>query len=201
MLILARTNVLTMKYLLALLLCLSHSLCIGNTKDSTTTAADSSTAKRFEFSFGQSLLFISDSKEIDLRDKEAIILPTSAMLFFVEFRPLNKFRVPVFFNLPIESKQFLVNGVLVNERANPSFGTGFQYELLKFNIDKESTLEWEMGPFVNVLIPQKGNLLIAPIAAGRIRIVKKRDFVMYMGTSYSFGIDSWGLIYGTGFLF
>ncbi|MBL4752057.1 MAG: hypothetical protein JKY52_00445 [Flavobacteriales bacterium] len=190
-----------MKNILALLLCVSSSFCKGNIEDSATTSAEGVITKRFEFSFGQSLLFISDSKEIDLRDKEAIILPTSAMLFFVEFRPLNKFRVPVFFNLPTESKQFLVNGSLINERANPSFGTGFQYPLFKFNIDKETILEWEMGPFVNVLIPKRGNFLLAPIAAGRIRIVKKKDFVMYLGTSYSFGIDSWGLIYGTGFLF
>src|SRR5687768_14957326 len=61
----------------------------------------------FELSFGQSLLFISNSKQINIRNQAAIVIPTSAMLFFVEFRPLKRVRVPVFFNLPTESKQFL----------------------------------------------------------------------------------------------
>lgn len=134
--------------------------------------------------------------------EDAIILPTSAVLFFAEFRPFKILRLPLFFNLPTESKQFLLDsGVVVNERVNPTFGGGIQFKIFKFKIDDQTTIEWEMGPLVSFLMTKDENLKFAPIGAGRLRIIKKRNFVMYIGTSYSLGIDSWGLIYGTGFLF
>ena len=40
--------------------------------------------EHFELSFGQSLLFISNSKQIDLRKQEALVVPTNAILFFAE---------------------------------------------------------------------------------------------------------------------
>ena len=67
-----------------------------------------------EVSFGQSLLFISNSKAIDLKNEAAIVVPTSSVLMFAEFRTMKKLRIPVFFNYPTETKQFLVDGVLIN---------------------------------------------------------------------------------------
>jgi len=193
-----------MKTALCSLFLFISSLSFASLEDTTTTA-DTTKGKRFEFSFGSSQLFIAEAKEIELHDSNSIILPTSAMLFFVEFRPFKILRIPVFFNLPTESKQFLVDSVLVNERANPTFGTGLQFKIFKLNIDENSTIEWEMGPLVSVILTKRAvyntRFLFAPIAAGRLRIIKNENFVMYIGTSYSFGIDSWGLIYGTGFLF
>jgi len=190
-----------MKNFFIAILCLFSSFCQAHLKDST-TVSDTLEYKRFEFSFGQSMLFISNSKEIDLLMEDAIILPTSAVLFFAEFRPFKILRLPLFFNLPTESKQFLLDsGVVVNERVNPTFGGGIQFKIFKFKIDDQTTIEWEMGPLVSFLMTKDENLKFAPIGAGRLRIIKKRNFVMYIGTSYSLGIDSWGLIYGTGFLF
>ena len=181
---------------LIMLFCLSS---FSRAADSTST--ETVYDPKFEFSFGQSLLFLTSSQEIDLLEKEAVVLPTSALLIFIEGRPYKKLRVPFFFNLPTESKQFIVNGVIVNERVNPSFGIGIEFQIFKVGLGKNSTIEWEMGPLLNFLLTRSGKVLSAPVAAGRVRIIKKRDFVMYIGPSYSFGIDSWGLIYGTGFLF
>ena len=48
-------------------------------------------AKRlFELSLGQTLLFISDSKLEKIKNTTAVIVPTSAKLFFAEFRPVKK---------------------------------------------------------------------------------------------------------------
>jgi len=80
--------------------------------------------RNFELSFGQSLLFISNSKQTSIVENEAVVLPTSAVLFSAEFRPDRRLRIPVFFNLATESKQFLINGVLVNEKASPTLGSG-----------------------------------------------------------------------------
>lgn len=192
-----------MKKLFVLLICGISLSTYGVPKDST-TANDTLRNKLFEVSFGQSLLFISYDQQLNLRVNEAIILPTSALNFFVVFRPFKKLRIPLFFNLPTESKQFLIDSVLVNERASPTFGTGLEFQALKLpidKIDKNSTIELGIGPLVSFLMTEKGKLKFAPIAAARVRIIKSRDFVMYIGTSYSIGIDSWGLIYGTGFLF
>ena len=174
--------------------------CLAFSQDTTSTE-DSTKSNRFEFSFGSSQLFISPEKEQDLFGDQAIILPTSAMLFFVEFRPFKTLRLPLFFNLPTESKQFIVDSVLISQRANSTFGGGVQFKILKFNIDERSTVELEMGPMVSFLMTKTEKLKFAPLLAGRIRIIKNEEFVMYIGSSYSLGIDSWGLIYGTGFLF
>ena len=46
--------------------------------------------QHFEVSFGQSLLFISNSKQINIRNQAAVVIPTNAVLFFAEFRPQKK---------------------------------------------------------------------------------------------------------------
>lgn len=154
----------------------------------------------FELSFGQSLLFISNSKQINIRNQAAIVIPTSAMLFFVEFRPLKRARIPVFFNLPTESKQFLVAGQLVNERASPTFGTGVQFKCLRAKVAAGSIVELEAGPLCSFLMDTRNTIRFAPIGAARVRLLRN-NFVMYVGTSYSAGINSWGILYGTGTVF
>lgn len=164
-----------------------------------------STAKHkkrlFELSFGQSKLFISNSKEIDLKEHQAVVLPTNAILFFAEFRPQKKFKVPVFFNLATQPKQFLVDSVLVSERASPTFGTGLEFRAFRFGFGERSALEFEAGPLASLLIDRGGKLRFAPVIAGRFRFLKNEDFIMYIGSSYSVGINAFGLFYGTGYVF
>lgn len=157
--------------------------------------------KLFELSFGQSMLFISSSKLDSIKSKEAIVMPTSAILFFIELRPQKRMRVPVFFNLPTESKQFLVNGVLVNEKASPTFGVGLEFKVVKIKIDSKSSLDLELGPLASFVLDKGGDVRFAPIVAGRLRVMRGENFVMYIGGSYSIGIDAFGLLYGTGTIF
>jgi hypothetical protein len=157
--------------------------------------------KHFELSFGQSVLFISSSKQIDIRNESAIVVPTSSVLFLVGLRPHKIVRIPIFFNLPTESKQFLINGQLVNEKASPTFGTGLQFKLFQIKIDSKSKIDFEAGPLASFIFDKGGNIRIAPVAAGRIRIMRGENFVMYFGTSYSIGINALGLLYGTGTIF
>jgi hypothetical protein len=152
----------------------------------------------FELSFGQSLVFISNSKQIDIRNQQAIVIPTSAILFFAEFRPQRKLRIPVFLNIPTESKQFLVNGVLINERASPTIGSGITFRCLGIDIDKKSKVELEVGPLVSLIFDTKKNVRVAPILGSRIKITRGENFVMYFGVSYSIGINALGMLYGTG---
>ena len=152
----------------------------------------------FELSFGQSLVFISNSKQINIRNQSAIVIPTSAILFFAEFRPQRILRIPVFLNIPTESKQFLVNGVLINERASPTLGTGFTIKCLGYDIDKKSKIELEIGPLVSLIFDTKKNVRIAPIIGSRIKITRGENFIMYFGMSYSIGINALGMLYGTG---
>lgn len=155
----------------------------------------------FELSLGQTLLFISDSKLQEIKQNEAVVLPTDAKLFFAEFRPTKRMRVPLFFNLPTESKQFIVNGTLVYERASPTFGTGLEFRIFSCPIGKRSALEFEAGPLVSFLIDQNSGLRFAPLAAGRFRFIKNEDFVIYVGSSYSLGINALGALFGIGYIF
>ena len=155
----------------------------------------------FELSFGQSMLFISNSKLANIRNTEAVIIPTSAILFFVELRPQKKFRIPLFFNVPTETKQFLINNQLINERANPTFGAGIEYRLIQIKLDSKSRLDFESGPLVSFLVDSKNKIRVVPVIAGRVRIMRGENFVLYIGATYSVGIDTWGLLYGTGTIF
>ena len=157
--------------------------------------------QHFELSFGQSLLFISNSKQIDLRTQEALVVPTNAILFFEELRPYKTMRIPVFFNLATETKQFVIDGKTVSERAAPTIGTGLTFKIFELKIDSTSKIEFEAGPLTSVLFNKNNNLRIAPIIAGRFRIMRGSNFVMYAGISYSLGINALGLLYGTGTIF
>lgn len=183
---------------LTLLLILSCSgIVAANENDSTAKQKK----RLFELSFGQSKLFISSSKEIDLKENHAVILPTNAILFFAEFRPQKRLKVPVFFNLATQPKQFLIDTVLVSERASPTFGTGLEFRAFRFGFGERSALEFEAGPLASLLIDRGGKLRFAPIVAGRFRFLKNEDFIMYIGSSYSIGINAFGLFYGTGYVF
>ena len=154
--------------------------------------------KHFELSFGQSLLFISNSKITTIIKEEAIVIPTNAMLFLAEFRPEKYLRIPVFFNLATESKQFIINGQLLNERASPTVGFGIISKICKFKVDEKTKVELEAGPLMSILFDKKNELRIAPVFAGRIKILSGSNFIMYAGVSYSLGINALGLLYGTG---
>lgn len=152
---------------------------------------------RLELSFGASKMFISESRLDSIQSKADIVLPTSAILFFAEFRPQKKIRIPVFFNLPTGSKQYVVNNVLTYEKANPTVGAGLEFTLFHIPIDKRSNIEFEMGPLASVIFG-KHNVRAAPVLAGRFRIARGENFTMYIGSSYSFGINAFSLLYGTG---
>ncbi len=186
-----------MQRILITLLMLSQLTAICQDNDSTKKEVD----LNFELSFGQSLTFISYSRQVDLRNNEAVIVPTSNLLFFSQFFPNKRFRVPLFFLVPTETKQFLVNGQLINERSSPTIGTGVDFRLFRFRIDKKTMLDFEIGPLASMLFGTSGQVRFAPIAASRLRIARGESAIMYLGTSYSFGINAWGLFYGTGFLF
>ncbi len=155
----------------------------------------------FELSFGQSMLFITDSKIATILASNAIEIPTSAILFFAEFRPLKLIRIPVFFNLPTESKQFIINNQIVNERAPPSFGAGIEFKCFELKINTTTKLELEAGPLANFLLATNKSLRLAPLIASRVRIIRNNNFVMYVGSSYSIALNGWGLLFGTGTIF
>lgn len=155
----------------------------------------------FELSLGQTILFISDSKLEEIKNEEAVIAPTNARLFFAEFRPDKMMRIPVFFNLPTESKQYIVNGELISERASPTFGTGLQFQCFHFSIGKKSAIQLEAGPLASFLIDQNKSLRFAPVAAGRFRFIRNKDMVIYLGSSYSVGINAIGILFGIGYVF
>ena len=80
-----------------------------------------SIATSFELSFGQSTLFISNDQVATIKNDFNVVIPTNSMLFFAEFRPFKRIKIPIVFNLPTESKQFIIDGKLVSEKASPYF--------------------------------------------------------------------------------
>ena len=170
-----------------------------NAQNNTTDSLDKK--QYFEISFGMTQMFISNSQLLNIRNQESIIVPTSSALFFVELRPEHKLKVPIFFNLPTETKQFLVNGQLINEKASPTFGTGIEFKLLNIDINEDTNVDFEIGPLASVIFDNKNSVRVAPLIASRIRLTRSKKFVMYIGGSYSYGINAFGLLYGTGTVF
>lgn len=164
-------------------------------------AQNAPSSRSFELSFGQSVLFISNSDQLDLLKNSAIVIPTSSILFFVELRTLKKIRIPLFFNLPLGTKQFLINNQLMVENASSSYGAGLQFKIFKLKIHEKSAIEMELGPLASFGKDNKGNMWFAPLFASRLRVMKGENFVMYIGGSYAFGVNALGLLYGTGTIF
>jgi len=166
-------------------------------------SADPDTTKkhRFELSFGQNLLFISNTQQENILKDQSVVLPTSAILFFSEFRPTKAMRIPVFLNIATESKQFLIDGKLVNEKAAPTFGSGLTFKAFGYQFEKETSVELELGPLVSCIVNKSNTLRFAPVLASRLKICRGTNFVMYIGVNYSLGIDSFGIMYGTGTVF
>lgn len=176
-------------------------LFAANGKNPSDTSKTNLPNKKFELSFGNSVLFISADKQDTIYQRGGLVVPTSALLFLSEFRPSKKLRIPAFVNLPTESKQFLVDGQLVNEKANITFGSGFEYKIGQIKISDDARMEFEAGPLASCIVGRGWKFRLAPVIAGRMRIVKSQNFVMYFGSSYSFGINAIGILYGTGYLF
>lgn len=171
----------------------------------TETNQDTTKKKRnkqlFEMSFGQSKLFISNSKDSIINAEESIVVPTNAILFFAEFRPQKRLRIPIFLSLATGPKQHIVDGILISERASPTVGLGVVCKAFRYNFGEKSALEFEAGPCASFLFEKGGQIRFAPVLAGRFRFLKREDFIMYVGSSYSLGINAFGLFYGTGYVF
>ncbi len=157
--------------------------------------------KHFELSFGQSILFIGSSRQDSIRKNSSIVVPTNAILFLSELRPDKRLRIPIFFNLPTESKQFIVNGQLISEKASVTFGTGLQVKAFQIKIDAKSRVEFEAGVLASFIFNKRNDIITAPVLAGRFKILRGEYFVMYLGASYSLGINAFGILYGTGSIF
>ncbi|MCU0433462.1 MAG: hypothetical protein MUC87_08420 [Bacteroidia bacterium] len=196
-----RNTTLTLLILLAGILLSPSAFSQQTSVKNDTTKKEEKQGLTFELSFGSSVLFIAGDKQNTIFQQGGVVVPTSALLFFAEFRPLKRMRIPVFFNLPTETKQFLVNGVIVNQKANITFGTGLEFKIAQFKISDQTRVDLEVGPLASCIVGSNWNFRFAPIATGRMRIVKNDSFAMYFGTSYSVGINVWGLIYGTGYIF
>lgn len=110
-------------------------------------------------------------------------------------------RIPVFLNIATENKQYLVNGQIVNEKANPTVGTGLVFKALEYDLDSKSKIELEMGPLASLIFDKQNKMRVAPIVALRVKICRGENFVMYLGANYSFGVKAFGLMYGTGTVF
>ena len=53
----------------------------------------------------------------------------------------------------------------------------------------------------SVIFRSNYELALAPLITNRIRIIKDKSFIMYLGASYSAGVNTWGMFYGTGYIF
>lgn len=160
-----------------------------------------SIATNFELSFGQSTLFISNDKFKAIKNNFNVIVPTNSMLFFAEFRPFKRIKIPIVFNLPTETKQFIVDGQIFSEKASPTFATGAEFKLFDFNIPFDAQVEMDIGTLGSVIFRSNNKLALAPLITNRIRIIKSKSFIMYLGASYSAGVNTWGMFYGTGYIF
>jgi hypothetical protein len=190
----------------ALYLCFALFFTLNANAQTTTTDTSKPRKQLFELSFGSTMLFISNSDIQKIQDAAKLTIPTNTMLFFAEFRPQMKTRIPVFLNIPTESKQFIVTDSvgkqsLVNEKASITLGTGFQYRPFQVTLYGDTKLEFEAGPLVSAGFDSNKKLFIAPLIAGRLMVKKGSDFVMYFGGSYAFGVNSIGILYGTGTIF
>jgi hypothetical protein len=56
----------------------------------------------------------------------------------------------------------------------------------------------EAGPLLSFITDFKTEFIPAPLIASRIRIRNGDNFVMYVGGSYTLGLNAFGLFYGTG---
>ena len=190
----------------ALYLCFALFFTLNANAQTTTTDTSKPRKQLFELSFGSTMLFISNSDIQKIQDAAKLTIPTNTMLFFAEFRPQMKTRIPVFLNIPTESKQFIVTDSvgkqsLVNEKASITLGTGFQYRPFQVTLYGDTKLEFEAGPLVSAGFDSNKKIFIAPLIAGRLMVKKGSDFVMYFGGSYAFGVNSIGILYGTGTIF
>ena len=103
--------------------------------------------------------------------------------------------------MPTESKEFLVGNQIISEKASPTFGAGFEFRVLEVSVLGNTKINLEMGPLASFLLDKNKRIRFAPVLAGRVRIMRGENFVMYIGASYSVGINAFGLLYGTGTIF
>jgi len=161
-------------------------------QETDTTSSFSTTIKlnlnrSFELSFGTTLLFIPYNKLVNIREDEALIIPTNSILLFAQLRPDKVMRVPLFCNIPTESKQFLINNQLISERASTAFGTGLEFRMLQIILNEKSKVELEGGPLMSILFDKENRVRYSPLLALRLRLQQNENFVMFLGTSYSLG--------------
>ena len=83
----------------------------------------------------------------------------------------------------------------------PTLATGAEFKIFDFNIPFDAQVEMDIGTLGSVIFRENYELALAPLITNRIRIIKDKSFIMYLGASYSMGVNTWGMFYGTGYIF
>jgi len=152
----------------------------------------------FEVSFGQSMMFMNDTDRQDILDREKVAIPTSSALLLVDFIYSYKFSFPIFFNLPLTSQKFIVDGEETVESASPVFGFGLNYSLLQIDLKTNLTAILSSAILAGMAINKNKSYKVFPMIALELSLLKQDGFLMYLGVERTIGLDVIALFYGVG---
>jgi len=157
---------------------------------------ESSNDTRLEITFGTSQMYVEDLYRQDLITQKDIILPTTSAVAIAEYLWNDRWGTMAAVNLPLSTKTSFENGQLVEKSIAESYLFGQRYSPFLIPVSEQSMLSTQVALGLTIL--RGDNPQITPSLSGRLHIVNKNGFSMYLGNTVTYGIKGNVLYYGVG---
>ena len=157
---------------------------------------------RLEFSFGSSLFFVEQPLwDRQLQDNNIQVMPVSSVLILGEYLFNPRWSFGTMLNIPTTTKRYLVDDVVVEEYSASSVGAGVTYKpIVRSILNDQVSFRLQTGLLVGYGI-NSSDYRFFPIAVVRPSLATPKGFSMYLGSAFSFQVETIALIYGVSQLF
>ena len=153
---------------------------------------------KFEFSFGQSLMFISDSDRAEVLENNNLVIPTSSALLLAEMFLTENWNAFLVMNLPLASQKFIIDGQETHEKANPSFLIGPSWTAYRTSLAERAGVEYQLGALLGASLAENKETTPLAVLAARVNLISKQNSTLYIGYSKTFGVNAATILYGVG---
>jgi len=153
---------------------------------------------RFEFSFGSSQLYLFDDMENASSAESRSVLPAGAALLMAEYIYSENMHALFSFHLPTSTRKQVVDGKVEEDYVAPYLGVGPLWVPYVADFRTYARFSIQTSLLCGPVLRGGLDILPAAVLGSRFHLVSKNGTALYLGGSWTVGVQAFALVYGVG---
>lgn len=154
-----------------------------------------------EASFGSAQKFFDQSVSDPTGFVKRRTIPVNTVRVLGEWLALPRFSVMALFDLPLEPRATLVDGVITQAYVPPSLSGGIRWSAFTLGAPVDTVFEGQTIVLLGSTLAAIGRETVFPSLGWRVHLHDQQGFTLYAGASYEFRFNIIALTYGVGHRF